>query len=379
MACSGLQQSADHAGQGIEFGDGVDLVGGHAADHVVEQTQAIAGVGGGVGDLTQVHAQGLVDAGGRVGARGIGQRAIGLGQHQGVGVDDGLHSGRGGHIGAIHRGAGQCAVHSVQQHGVGGAVGQGQAGDTGGGVGRQVRRSACGAVGIGANGRQCTAVSRDARAHHGLQAAQAGDAAAVVSSGRNGLQHRCEVVGSDGADAQQGVELAGRESGRGGAARGDHQQSVDRIGQGVEVGDRVHISRIALTHQVIEQAQAAGVGGNAAQAHARGLVGQYRRICACSVCGAAIGLGQDGGIGIDDGLHFSGGVDQGAGDGGAGQGAVDGTQQRGVALQTGDACAGVDRLGRRGAGVAVGIADQGIEGSRLVGGGRVHNGLQIGQ
>ncbi len=376
----GLQQAADHSGNGIEFGDGVDLTGIHGADHVVVQGQAVGTKVEGVADGAQGHAQGLVDRLCRVIGRSVSQSAIGFGQHQGVGIDHGLHGSGGCHIGVVHRCAGQRAVDGRQQHGVGRAVGQDQARHTCGGVGGQVGHGAAIVQGVVADHIERCAIGRDAGGDHVLQAAQAGDATAVVGAGGDGSQDRSQVFGRDGAGAQQSVELGCGQSGRGCATGGHHQQAVDCVGQGVEVRDRVHISRTALADQVVEQAQAVGVGRNGAQGNAHRLVGGDRRIDTRSrIRSAAIGLGQDGGVGINDGLHFGGGVHQSSGDGGAGQSRVYGGQQRGVALQAGDACGGVDRFGRGRVGVAVGIADQRAERSRLRGQGVVHDGLQIGQ
>ncbi len=369
----GTGQAVDGGGQGVKVCDRVDIGHGFVANDVVEQGQGI-GVGG---DAAQVHAQGLVSCGRGVAAGGIGQSAIGLGQHQGVGIDHGLYFGRGVDQCAGDGRAGQRAVDSGQQHGVGRAIGQAQARHACGGVGGQVGGSAGVGVGVGADGGQRCAIGRDAGGDHGLQAAQAGDAAAVVGGGGDGSQDRGQVFGRDGAGAQQSVELGCGQSGRGCATGGHHQQAVDCVGQGVEVRDRVHISRTALADQVVEQAQAVGVGRNGAQGNAHRLVGGDRRIDTRSrIRSAAIGLGQDGGVGINDGLHFGGGVHQSSGDGGAGQSRVYGGQQRGVALQAGDACGGVDRFGRGRAGVAVGVADQRVQGVGLRVDRSGHQGLQ---
>ena len=87
------------AGQGVDFGHAVHLGGLQATDDVVEQAQ-VFGIGGG---STDGGTDGGVVGGGRVGCgggvrggvSGCSGGVVGFAQNGVVGVDDGLHFGRG--------------------------------------------------------------------------------------------------------------------------------------------------------------------------------------------------------------------------------------------------------------------------------------------
>ena len=145
--------AVNQIGHGFEFGHGIGLHRCFLAQQVVEQGQTAA-----------LQSRGRAHHGAHIGAQagqlaerhtlrrcGVGQGAIGFGQHTAVGVDQGLDFRHRVHLAAGDTGGGQCAVHTAQQGFVGVAIGQGQTGYCQRQVVADGGHSAAVVVGIGFN------------------------------------------------------------------------------------------------------------------------------------------------------------------------------------------------------------------------------------
>ena len=170
---------------------------------------------------------------------------------------------------------------------------------------------------------------------HGMQTGQGAERTAVVwRAGQSGDDAR--QVGSGDAGDTQERELGNDVSSRGGGrdARCDVHHSLHSICQGLHPGHGVHV---ACGLEVNHIGQQANFCGAVHTGHTNGgvLLG--------GGCGgvivAAIGAGEDGVVGVDEGLNFSRCVHRQTGDGGRSQGVVDGVEVAGH--KAGDAGIGV--------------------------------------
>ena len=225
-----------------------------------------------------------------------------------------------------------------------------------------------------------------------MQIGEAVHAAAVVVCGRNGLQHGSQVVRRDAAQAHQAQvvgdqRLAGRQACRSGL------DGVGDAGQFVEVGHAVDVTGLAGAHDVVEQRQVLGVGGRQANVSTDGRVlrccgvfgwGRIGRGVSCVGVGV-VGFGQDAVVGVDDGLHFGGGVGTitvvGVAQGVVApllvvDGAVDGGQV--ASRDAGDARVGVV-VGRRRAGAGFCVSGNVVDGCGVRANCARHQGLRADQ
>ena len=365
--------AADHrlgrSGQGLELGYGVHCRRGRGVDHIAEQT--------GAGGARQAgHTNGGEGRGTAQGAVIVG-RAVGCAQDGLVRVDDGLD---------FCGGVGARAVHVVAVQSIvdGGEVGGGDAGDTGGGVNALGRAGGCGGVvlGGGLDGGQggCGATNRVV--HHGLQICQCINIGARVVSASNGLLHGSEVVGAHAGDAQFGevVHAQGRVGGAAGGLRCGSHHAFDDGCQGIKLVNRIDLVLGAGAHGVIEQAQVLCVGGGVAQGHADSGVGRGHRVSVWrGIRRVAIGLCQDGVVGVDDGLDFFCGVGACAVYKTAVQRRVDCGEV--VAGNAGDTCGGIyaDIRAGGGGGVVLSSVSDGVDCAVVVGNCLVDHCLQLSQ
>ena len=306
----------DQIGHGFEFGHGVGLHRGFLTQQVVEQGQAAAlqgrcrvhhgaHIGAQAGQLAQRHT---------LGGCGVGQGAIGFGQHEAVGVYQGLNLGHGVHLGACDTGGGQGAVDAAQQSFVGVAIGQGQAADRQRQVVADGGHGAAVVVGIGFNARDRLVVGVNAFVDFGLQQRQCLNGAAVAGRSGHGRQRGGQVGVAQPLDAN-GQQFGAGQGRCGWGAGGGAQQAVDHAGQLVDFVDGVHTTDRFERHQIVEQAQTRRAGGNATQCHTDALIaGDF-----WCVAGRAFCMAQHRLVSADDGLHFGGAVGLCSGHGCAGQ------------------------------------------------------------
>ncbi len=373
-------------GQGFDFGDAVHLRGAGLADHVVQQAlgRAVVGHGrGGAGPDGGVSAGRGVDVG-----RGIGVAAIGFGQDQAVGVDQGLHAGRVAQLCAGDGGGRQGALD-------GRLVARVNAGDAcGGEVCQGGRSAACwgGAV-------ACVSLNqRDGRLlallrqqdlcmvllrlrHQGLQFGQGVDACGVVGRcGHQSQEHR-QVVRIQAGDAQ-GCERSQIDVGQGrgrGRLCGQGLQLGHSSGQSFDLGHGVDIGCGHVADGVVQQGQARSAQARCGAGTDGGVSGRSRIAPWRGIGGAAIGFGQDAVEGIDQCLHNAGSGEAGGLDRCGGQCALDGSQiarvhagdaqQQEVVEHRSVACKGVGGIARvvlnaekcYGNGVSGRLGDEGLQ------------------
>ena len=303
------------AGEFVDLGHGVDVGSLQATHDVVEQGQVfnIAGRSANVStDQRVLLVAGVKRGGGRVVA-GAAIDIVGFSQDDFVGIDDGLHLGRSGGCSTVDGGTGQGVVDGVDVVGI-------DAHHTGGHVSAERRhgarsgnQTACVGVGKGA---------QVAQGHHGggggggdddLQLAQAVGLRAVVGFGSDGGQHGRQVVGAHARQPHRG-EVGRGQCRVGRATRGDQFDGVGNAGQVVDLGDGVDTAALLAADDVAQQVEVFTVSSGSANVGTDGRVlrsgsvgRSSRRVVACSGV-RIVGLGQDGVVGIDDGLHFGSGV-----------------------------------------------------------------------
>ena len=303
-ACSGGEDGRHARGQGLDLGDGVDPAGGLRTDHGVEQGllgRAVGKTGSGGGADGAVVGSAGVDA--RI---GIGGCAVGLGQDAVVGIDQALDLGGGVHLRAHHSGGGQSGLDGRE-------VGAGHARDArdlevaeggGGGAGSGAGIACIGRNAVDGIADRLSAAGEHA-AHQGLQFGDGVHRGAVGGAVVNGGQHIDQRVGCDARDAQR-REIAHGQRWRGGSCCSGAHDAGSGAGQGLDLGDGVDVGGAEVGDGIVEQGQ--GGGGQACRcAGADGGVGGCNGVAArCGVAGAAIGLGQDAVVGVDQGLHIAG-------------------------------------------------------------------------
>ena len=187
-----------------------------------------------------------------------------------------------------------------------------------------------------------------------MQVGQAGDRRAVAVGGVDGGEDGGQVVRGEAGDAE-GFELG--LGGRGvGAVVGDGRGSG--VGQGLEGGRGGDVGGGLAVDDVTEQAE---FGGGVDAGHAElGVVGGGRT---GGVVGGAVGVGEDGLVGVHDALDFGGAVGGGADDVSVGEGGVDlGNRRLSGPADAGDAGRGVVGGDRGGAAVVLGVGADGGQG-----------------
>ncbi len=309
VACSGSHDPLHCGGQGFNLADRVDFVGAEVADAAVQQLQAFNRQ---VGGSACTH--GAVGGGRGVLARcQVGQGAIGFGQDEVVGVDDGLNFRTAVGQRAGDRGRGQCALHGGQVLAV----------DPRDARKAEVRRGGQGAgVVFGVLGDDAQRVLLSGGLQQGAQFSQG---VRICCCHARGLQHGREnlqlATGHTG-DAQCLHVLQGQ-AGRRGLVIGQGHDLADRVGQGFDFRDRVHRIKRQVSDHVVQKCQAqcvqcARAGGPDVQ-----VVLRSRVLGGRGIGGEAVGFGQDGAERINHRLRFGHGVHRGARDRCRGQRAVD--------------------------------------------------------
>ena len=359
-------------GQRLQFGEGVHIGGGFAVEHFTQEAEFLRGV-------YTVHTDGGVVGGRRVGC--VARHAVGGAQDDVVRINDGLYFGGRAGLRAADVCVVQGAVHGAQVLRRHAADAQGfvlsHGGVGGGGV-----VVLCGRL----DGRQRALVSGDCRVDHALQLAERVSARATVGLRRDGLEHGAQVVSGGAGQAQQRqIDLG--QSGRRCATRSQGLNGVGNARQFVDLGDGVHTGRGFGAHDVVEQTEVFCIAGSGTNAGP-----DLRVLRSAGVAGGvgighvAVGFGQHGFVGVDDGLHFSGGVGFGAVDDQAGQGVVDGVDVVGIdTSDTGSGVVGVrggrGRL-REGVGqpacLGLGKTTQGAQRVVVAGDGRIDQTLKFG-
>ena len=323
-ACCDLLNGVGNARQVVDLGHGVDT-GRLLASHDVAQQGEVVSIGGGSANVSANQSVLLGSGVGRGGCGVVARCAIhvvGLRQDDVVGVDDGLHFGRGvcalSVVGVAQRGVWAfLAVDGVVD---GAQVAGCHTGHTGSQV-IGIGRCCCARFGKVSDLVNRSALRRGGGRDQGLQLAQAVGFAAVVVLGGDGRQHGRQVVHGDAGQAERGkVNCAERR--RGCACVRHTLNGVGDAGEFVDLGDGVHIGGGFAAHDVIEQGQVLGIGRGGAD------VGTHAGVLRSHGVGraAVVGFGQDGVVSLDDGLHLGRGVGCSPIDGGAGQGVVDGIE-----------------------------------------------------
>ena len=171
-----------------------------------------------------------------------------------------------------------------------------------------------------------------------LQFAQAVGLGTVVGFGSNGRQQCGQIVGRDAGGVQADLgEVGHSERWTGCTVIGHRLDGVGDAGQLVDLGDGVHVHRLQCPYDVVEQSQVLHIGCSVAEGGTDRSVLRGGRILAVGISSSAVGLGQDGVVGVDDDLHFTRGVGGFAIDGSAGQGVLYGDNV--ARADTADTCA----------------------------------------